>query len=289
MSGVFSGFETQEIDLSNARIHLRVGGAGAPLLLLHGFPETHVMWHGIAEQLAERYRVIVPDLRGYGDSVAHDGDFTFRAMAQDQVAVMRALGHERFHVVSHDRGARTAHRMVLDYPETVQSVALMDILPTLDVWRTMDDWLAKRYYHWTFLAQPSGMPQALIKSDPVLYLHSALVGLSGSLEMFHPAALAAYEVAARKSSVVDAWCGDYAAGASEDLDHDRADEGRQFEMPCLVLWGTKGVIDHHVDPLECWQTWFPNAVGKGVEAGHFLIEEQPEEVLAAVLGHLEGA
>lgn len=286
---MFAQFETQSFDVASARIHARVGGEGPPLLLLHGFPQTHVMWHVIADQLAEQYQVVVPDLRGYGDSVAHDGDFTFRAMAADQVAVMRALGHDRFHVVSHDRGARTAHRMVLDYPEAVQSVALMDILPTLDVWRTMDDWLAKKYYHWTFLAQPGGMPQALINSDPVLYMRSALVGLSGDVGMFHPEAMAAYEAAARKPSVVDAWCGDYAAGAAVDLEHDRADEGRRFDMPCLILWGTKGAITHHVDPLEAWRVWFPNAVGQGVEAGHFLIEERPEEVLAAVLGHLEGA
>lgn len=286
---MFAGFETQDISVGNATIHLRVGGAGAPLLLLHGFPQTHVMWHGVAQQLAERYRVVVPDLRGYGDSVAHDADFTFRAMAQDQVAVMRALGHERFHVVSHDRGARTAHRMVLDHPKAVRSLALLDILPTLDVWRTMDDWLAKKYYHWSFLAQPGGMPQTLINGSPVTYLHSALAGLAGALEMFHPEALAAYEAAARKPSVIDAWCGDYAAGAGVDLEHDRADEGRQFDTPCLVLWGTKGAIAHHVDPLEHWKTWFPNAVGKGVAAGHFLVEERPEEVLAAVLGHLERA
>ncbi|MFY0615993.1 alpha/beta fold hydrolase [Shimia sp.] len=285
---MFSGFSEIDIPLAGATIHAKVGGQGAPLLLLHGFPQTHVMWHVIAEQLAERYRVIVPDLRGYGDSTALDGDMTFRAMAADQVAVMRALGHERFHLVSHDRGARTAHRMVLDHPEAVLSVALMDILPTLDVWRTMDDWLAKKYYHWMFLAQPGGMPQALINSDPVMYMRSALVGLSGDVGMFHPAAMAAYESAAGKPSVVDAWCRDYAAGAGVDLEHDRADEGRQFDMPCLILWGTKGAIDHHVDPLETWKAWFPKAVGQGFAAGHFLIEERPEEVLAAVLGHLEG-
>lgn len=286
---MFHGFVERSFDVEGAVIHAKVGGEGPPLLLLHGFPQTHIMWHVIAEDLAKEYQVIVPDLRGYGDSTAEYGGLSFRVMAADHVAVMRKLGHTRFHVVSHDRGARTAHRMVLDHPEAVLSVALMDILPTLDVWRTMDDWLAKKYYHWTFLAQPGGMPQALINSDPVMYLRSALVGLSGDLAMFHPEALAAYEAAARKPSVVDAWCRDYATGAGVDLEHDRIDEGRQLDLPCLILWGTKGAITHHVDPLETWKVWFPNASGHEINAGHFLVEERPQEVLTAVRSHLQTA
>src|SRR5690606_19447859 len=156
---LFAGFEETDIELSGATIHARIGGNGDPLLLLHGFPQTHAMWHVIAEDLAKTYRVVAADLRGYGGSIAHDGDFTFRAMARDQVTLMRQLGYSDVHVGSHDRGARTAHRMVLDHPDVVRSVALIDILPTLDVWRTMDDWLARRYYHWLFLSQPGDMPQ----------------------------------------------------------------------------------------------------------------------------------
>jgi haloacetate dehalogenase len=231
--------------------------------------------------------VVAADLRGYGDSKAKDGDFTFRAMAQDQVALMGHLGYSDFHVVSHDRGARTAHRMVLDHQQAVRSIALLDILPTLDVWRTMDDWLAKRYYHWMFLAQPGDMPRRLINNDPILFLHSALLGLSGSNEIFHPEALTAYERAARNPDVVAAWCGDYTAGAGADLEHDHANLGETSPIPCLVLWGTNGAVDHHLNPLEAWQVWFPNAVGRAVEAGHFLVEERPKEVLAAITRHLQ--
>ncbi|MFE3839233.1 alpha/beta fold hydrolase [Pseudogemmobacter sonorensis] len=284
---LFAGFEKINIELSGATIHAKVGGEGDPLLLLHGYPQTHMMWHVIAEDLAKSHRVVAADLRGYGDSVAHDGDFTFRAMAQDQVAMMRHLGYSRFHVISHDRGARTAHRMVLDHPDVVRSVALIDILPTLDVWRTMDDWLARRYYHWLFLSQPGNMPRRLINNDPILFLHSALIGLSGATELFDERALAEYERAACNPEVVAAWCGDYTAAATVDLGHDRADLGRTSLIPCLILWGSRGVVAHHLDPLDAWRAWFPKADGHAVEAGHFLVEEQPAEVLRTLTRHLQ--
>ncbi|MCI5076522.1 alpha/beta hydrolase [Oricola sp.] len=282
---MFAGFEEIDVALDGATIHARVGGAGEPLLLLHGYPQTHAMWHGIAEDLARSHRVVVADLRGYGDSLAHDGDFTFRAMARDQVALMAHLGHESFHVVSHDRGARTAHRMVLDHESAVRSLVLMDILPTLDAWRTMDDWLARRYFHWLFLSQPGDMPRRLISGDPILFLHSALAGLSASLDMFDPDALAEYERAARKPDVVAAWCGDYTAAATSDLDHDRADLGRTSAVPCLVLWGARGVVAHHIDPLDAWRAWFPAVTGHAIDTGHFLVEERPADVLAALNAH----
>ncbi|MEP2782976.1 MAG: alpha/beta hydrolase [Pseudoruegeria sp.] len=274
------------VAVDGATINVRIGGAGEPLLLLHGYPETHAMWHGVARDFAKTYRVIVPDLRGYGDSVAYQKDYSFRAMAADQIAVMRHLGYAQFHVISHDRGARVAHRMVLDHPIAVKSIVLLDILPTLDVWRTMDDWLAKRYYHWMFLAQPGGMPEALINSDPVMFLHSALTGLAGQLEDFAPAALADYEKAARNPAVVAAWCGDYAAGAGIDLEHDKASLGQSSDIPCLVLWGNKGVVGHHLNPIEAWQVWFPNALGSEIDAGHFLVEERPDEVMPEIRNHL---
>ncbi|MBB94633.1 MAG: alpha/beta hydrolase [Rhodobacteraceae bacterium] len=286
---MFKGFVEIDVDLPNATIHARVGGTAQPLLLLHGYPQTHVMWHVIAERLAQSYRVIAPDLRGYGDSIAKDDDFSFRAMAQDQVSLMEHLGHSNFHVISHDRGARTAHRMVLDHPNAVQSVVLLDILPTLDVWHTMDDWLAKRYYHWMFLAQPGDMPRRLICGDPILFLHSALLGLSGSKEIFAADALKEYERAAQNPDVVAAWCGDYSAAATLDLEHDRESLGETRQIPCLVLWGSKGVVDHHIDPVEAWRAWFPNAVGHAIEAGHFLVEERPEAVFDALANHLETA
>jgi haloacetate dehalogenase len=286
---VFSSFEEININVSSATIHARVGGSGPALLLLHGYPQTHVMWHVIVDELAKFYYVVVPDLRGYGDSIAFDDDFTFRTMALDQVELMKHLGFKEFDVVAHDRGARTAHRMVLDHPSIVSSIALLDILPTLEVWRTMDDWLAKRYYHWMFLSQPGGMPQKLINSDPVMFLHAALLGLSSKNDTFDPRALAEYERAAKNPSVVAAWCSDYTEGASTDLEHDREDEQRTSEIPCLVLWGNQGVVAHHVDPLKSWQVWFPKAAGHAIEAGHFLVEEKPIEVLRYLKMHLSGS
>ncbi|CUJ35657.1 alpha/beta fold hydrolase [Cognatishimia activa] len=283
---MFDRFESIMVGVETATIHAKIGGEGAPLLLLHGYPQTHMMWHPFVDELAKTHRVVVADLRGYGDSIAHDADFSFRAMARDQVALMNHLGFESFHVISHDRGSRTAHRMVLDHPEAVKSIVLMDILPTLDVWRTMDDWLAKRYYHWMFLAQPGDMPQRLINAEPITFLHAALLGLAGSNEIFHPRAMAAYERAAQNPDVVAAWCGDYSAGASIDLESDRADEGKTHDLPCLLLWGSKGAVDHHMDPLEAWRKWFPQVQGHELEAGHFIVEEKPEEVLAALQVHL---
>lgn len=284
---LFPGFDTVDVELNGATIHARVGGQGDPVLLLHGYPQTHAMWHGIAGELAKTRRVILADLRGYGNSLSHDGDFTFRAMARDQVALMERLGHSRFQVVAHDRGARTTHRMVLDHPDAVASVALLDILPTLDVWRTMDGWLAQRYYHWMFLAQPGDMPQRLINSDPVFFLRSALIGLAGSADIFAPEAMAEYERAARNPDVITAWCGDYRAAATIDLDHDRADLGRTSDIPCLVLWGSRGVVARHIDPLQAWRARFPAAKGHAIDAGHFLVEERPAEVLAVVNRHLD--
>jgi haloacetate dehalogenase len=209
-------------------------------------------------------------------------------MAQDMLAVMSALGEPQFDLIGHDRGARVAHRMALEAPDRLRSIAVLDILPTLDVWRLMDAELAKRYYHWGFLAQPGDMPQRLINADPVFYLRNALGALSGQIEMFHPEALSDYEAAARNPDVVRAWCGDYRAGATVDLDHDRADLGRHIDLPCLVLWGTRGVVDLHENPVTVWQNWFPRAQGQGIEAGHFLVEECPETVLPLLHQHLRG-
>ncbi len=293
---LFKGFDTRTVPVPGADIHTRaVVDNGPPVLLLHGYPQTHAMWHAMAPRLAEAGRsVVVTDLRGYGDSVAHEDDFTFRAMAADQVAVMRELGFERFDVIGHDRGARTAHRMVLDHPDQVRSVALLDILPTLDVWRTMDDWLARRYYHWLFLIQPGGLPERMIGADPVGYLHSALGGLSrpgtaGGLDVFAPEALAEYERAAGNPDVVAAWCADYRAAADADVDLDRADEGRTSDIPCLVLWGRHGVVGRRHDPLRIWRRRFPAATGAAIHAGHFLVEERGDDVAVLIQAHLAAA
>lgn len=293
---MFEGFETRTIGVPGARIHTRAAlDDGPPVLLLHGYPQTHALWHEVAPRLRAAGRsVVVADLRGYGDSEPEQNDFTFRAMAADQVAVMRRLGIDRFDVVGHDRGARVAHRMVFDHPDRVRSVALLDILPTLDVWRTMDDWLGLRYYHWLFLAQPDGLPERMIGHDPIAYLHSALGGLSrpgapGGLEIFAPAALAEYERAARKRDVVRAWCADYRAAAHEDVAHDRSDEGRTSDIPCLVVWGRHGVVGARVDPLRAWRRRFRNATGGPIDAGHYLVDERGEDIALMVLAHLQAA
>jgi len=283
---LFPGFETRSFDTGEAEIFARIGGSGPPVALLHGYPQTHAMWHRVAGDLAADHLVVAPDLRGYGDSLALDGDYSFRAMARDMVAVMAALGHDSFHVVSHDRGARTAHRMLLDSADRVASVVLLDILPTLDVWRLMDRWLAMRYFHWLFLAQPGDMPRRLISQDPITFLHATLAGLAGSLDVFDPEALAEYERAARNPSVVAAWCGDYAAGATVDPEHDRQDLGRTRSLPSLLLWGEHGVVGARTDPVTAWRAWLPDITGRPVDAGHFLVEERPDVVLPALRNHL---
>lgn len=286
---MFPDFTAHDVPVADGTIHARTGGDGPPVLLLHGFPQTHAMWHHLAPVLAQEFTVVAADLRGYGGSRTSSADHTFRAMAADQVQLMRALGHDRFSVVGHDRGARTAHRMALDAPGAVASVALLDILPTLEVWRSMDAWMALQYYHWAFLAQGEGLPQTLIGHDPVYFVRRTLQGLSGTQVPFDPAALAAYEDAARDPAVVDAWCRDYRAAAGTDREIDEADEHEQRDLPALVLWGARGRVGAREDPLALWRRQFPRATGRALDAGHFLAEERPEEVGAAVLAHLRAA
>ncbi|USQ79179.1 alpha/beta hydrolase [Ornithinimicrobium faecis] len=286
---MFAESEVRQVDVPGARLQVRTVGAGDPVLLLHGYPQTHAMWAAVVGHLGGGRRLVMPDLRGYGASLALDGDFTFRAMAADVVALADELGLERFHVIGHDRGARVAHRLALDAPDRVRSVALLDILPTLDVWRQMDDReLALKYFHWTFLAQPGGLPQRLIGADPQGYLRSTLAGLGATAEMFDPAALGEYLSAADRESVVDAWCRDYAAAATTDLEHDEADLGRTLDIPALALWGDRGMVARF-DPLATWRRWFPAVTGQGVAAGHFLVEERPEVVGPLLDRHLAGA
>jgi len=286
---VFEGFEKRMVKVPGAEICVRTAGEGSPVVLVHGFPQTSAMWHQVAPEFAKDHRVTACDLRGYGESRALDGDFSFRAMARDIAAVVESLGVGPVHLVAHDRGARTAHRLLLDRPDLVRSIMLLDILPTLTVWDLMDDWLGMRYYHWLFLAQPAPMPQTLIGRAPVEYLHSALGALSGPLETFAPEALAAYETAASNPSVVEAWCGDYAAAAGVDREHDRADLGRTSTIPARILWGAKGVVGAQVDPIAAWRTWLPHITGRAVDAGHFLVEETPDEVMREIRDHLRTA
>ncbi|MBF4160841.1 alpha/beta fold hydrolase [Nocardioides acrostichi] len=291
----FAGFSEDDVDVPGARIHLRSHPgpqrAGSPVrppvVLLHGYPQTGAMWHEVASGLATERPVLVPDLRGYGRSSAIDGNLSFRAMAADVAALLDERGIEAAHVVAHDRGARAAHRLALDHPGRVRSLALLDILPTLAVWRLMgadDGWLARRYWHWPLLAHPVVGP-AVVCPDPVTWLRTGLRTL-GVGDWLDARALAEYERAAASPGVAQAWCADYAAAGDVDLEHDRLDQGRTLEMPTLVLWGSRGVVGAQVDPVEEWRRVFPQATGRALDAGHFLAEERPEETLALVRRHL---
>ena len=288
---MFEGFETRRIETERAAIHLRLGGKGPPLLLLHGYPQTHVMWHKVAPALAERFTVVAADLRGYGDSgkpPAGDdhGGYSKRAMAQDQVEVMAALGFARFSLVGHDRGARVAHRLALDHPARVEKLAVLDIVPTKHMYDTTDQAFATAYYHWFFLIQPFDLPERLIGADPDYYLERKVGAWGKNAGAFAAEALAEYKRCFRDPAAIHASCEDYRAAASRDLEHAVADGGRKLQCPLLALWGAKGVIARCYDPLAVWSAHAETVSGAALPCGHFLAEEAPEETLAALLGFL---
>lgn len=284
---MFEGFQRRQFAVRGTTINAVVGGSGPPLLLLHGYPQCLAMWHELAPELAETHTVVASDLRGYGDSPPPpDGDHSFRAMAADQVAAMASLGFERFPVVGHDRGARTAHRMALDHPEVVQRLAVLDIVPTRYVLAHVDRRLASRYYHWFFLSQPADLPERLIAGDPIRYLHSALGGWGTGLDTYAPEALAEYE-RCFDAATIHASCEDYRAALGVDQEHDEADRDRRVEAPLLVLWGANGVVGALHEPLEAWTGYATDLRGQALDAGHFLVEERPAETLAAVQHFLQ--
>lgn len=281
---MFEGFERTRIEGREATINVVHGGEGPPVLLLHGYPQTYAMWHPVAPRLAERFTVMATDLRGYGDSSKPPGGedhaaYSKRAMAADQVEAMEALGFERFAVVGHDRGGRVGHRMALDYPERVSKLAVLDIIPTREIFATVDKDLATAYYHWFFLIQPYDLPEKLIGSDPIYYLHKKLGGWGTALEAFAPEALAEYERCFRDPATIHASCEDYRAAATIDLAHDEADLARKLECPLLTLWGGNGAMEKLYDVLEVWREYALDARGRPINAGHFLVEESPEETV----------
>ncbi len=290
---MFDGFETRRVATSGAEINLRLGGSGPPLLLLHGYPQTHVMWHRVAPYLAERFTVVAADLRGYGDSAKPASDpahatYSKRAMARDQVEVMSSLGFERFAVVGHDRGARVAHRMALDHPDRVERAAVLDICPTLAMYERTDMAFASGYYHWFFLIQPYDLPERLIAADPDFYLESKTGGFGldprkDVSETFDPAALEDYKRCFRDPAAIHASCEDYRAAATIDLDHDRADLNRKIACPLLVLWGTQGLVGRLYDVLGLWRE---RAGDVSIDCGHYLAEEAPADTLAALQAFL---
>jgi haloacetate dehalogenase len=293
-AAVFSGFTRETITTRGAQINLVRGGSGPPVLLLHGAPQTHAMWHVVAPALAEEYTVVAADLRGYGDSSKPPGggdhaQYSFRAMAQDQLEVLGALGFDRFALVGHDRGARVAHRLVLDHPQAVERVALLDILPTEYVYGHVDRALATLYYHWFFLIQPAPFPELLLEPNAIAFLHASLGSFGSAGSAYAPEALAEYERCFADPAAIHALCEDYRAAASIDLEHDAADRDRRIECPLLVLWGAHGVVGGLSNPLAVWREYATDVRGEALEAGHFLVEQRPAQTLVALRNFLGAA
>lgn len=292
---MFEGFEQRDIETSETMIHARIGGSGPPLLLLHGYPQTHVMWHHVAPALASHFTVICADLRGYGDSGKPKSDpehlvYSKRKTALDMAEVMTALGFERFSIAGHDRGGRVAHRLVLDHGARVEKVAFLDIVPTRTIFMATNQAIATGYYHWFFLIQPNGLPERLIGGDPIFYLQSKLSHWGkGGLEIYAPEALEEYERCFKNPDVIHASCEDYRAGASIDLIHDEADLTEKIRCPVHALWGLHGMMERHFDVIACWQERCSAKVsGKALACGHFLPEEDSDGTAEELLSFFKG-
>jgi len=286
---MFEGFEHMTVETTSATINLVRGGKGSPVLLLHGYPQTHVMWHKIAPRLGEDFSLVIPDLRGYGDSgKPPDGENHFgyskRATAQDQVEVMDRLGFKQFAVVGHDRGGRVAHRMALDHAERVTKLAVLDIVPTYKLYHNVNKELATAYYHWFFLIQAAPFPETLIGNDPEFYLNSLLGRLKP--RAITPEAFAEYLRCFRDPATIHATCEDYRAAAAIDLVHDEADMNHKVACPLLALWAEKGVVHRMYDVLATWRERAVNVSGRALPGGHFLPEEAPEETSAELKAFL---
>lgn len=283
------GFAYQRITTTGAVINVATRGTGAPLLLLHGYPENHRMWAGIAPLLAEEFSVVCADLRGYGDSSKPEGapdhsNYSKRAMATDMVEVMAALGHREFLLAGHDRGGRVGYRLALDHPTVVKRLALLDIVSTKAVYEQVSMALATAYFHWYFLIQPRHLPERLIAGDPALWLSTVFGKLGADSSTFGDGVITEYLRTFGTPEGIHATCEDYRAGASVDIADDCADftAGRKITCPTLILWGARGVVGRLFQPLDTWRDLVVHPTGEAIDCGHFIPEEQPAETLRAL-------
>jgi haloacetate dehalogenase len=295
LADLFPGYESRFTETSAGKIFARIGGKGSPVLLLHGYPESNVMWHRLAPLLAGEHRLVIADLPGYGLSDAPEsGDghapYDKRSMANAMVEVMRALGFEEFAVVGHDRGGRVAYRLALDHPERVTKISTLDIIPTWEMWNGINAKRAMKVFHWTFLAQPYPLPEMLIGKQPVEYLEWKMLAWNGKGEnsVFDPRALDHYRAAFKQPARLHATCEDYRAGQTTDVTNDDADmkAGRKIKAPLLALWGASGIPSAGENPIDVWKRWATNVSGKAIPCGHFLPEEAPMETAAELVPFL---
>jgi haloacetate dehalogenase len=286
---MFEGFELRHLDTPRGCIAARVGGSGPPLLLLHGYPQTHLMWRDAAPSLAERFTVVAADLPSYGDSfkptAAPDhAPHSKRAMGDDLLAAMDGLGFGAFALAGHDRGGRVAYRLALDHPERVTRLAVLDIVPTGEMWARADRAFAWAYWHWAFLSQPAPLPERLIAADPDAFFehHVRRIGLGAAAARYPEPVLKAYRAHLDDPAVISGICEDYRAGATIDAEHDAA--GGTIACPVLVLWATRGAMEiFYEDVLAVWRPWAADLRGRSVEASHFLVEDEPEAVTAELM------
>jgi len=291
---MFEGFERKKIDTGDAIINCVVGGSGPPVLMLHGYPQNLAMWARVAPALAEKFTIVCGDLRGYGDSSKpHDlpdhANYSFRAMAGDQAAVMKQLGFERYHVIGHDRGGRTGHRLALDRPDRVLSLTVMDIVPTHAMFNEVSRDVAMAYWHWYFLAQPEPFPERLIGADPDFYYESSFPGRGAArLPEVDEEMLAEYRRCWRDPAMIHASCSDYRAAATIDLTHDNADIDRKVECPVLVFFGEKGAMNQLFDIPATWRRRCANVTAASLPGGHFFVDQFPAETAAILRNFLGG-
>jgi haloacetate dehalogenase len=299
LADLYPGFASKWISTAAGRLFARSGGEGPPLLLLHGYPQTNVMWHRVVPSLARRFSLIIPDLPGYGWSDAPESDnshapYTKRAMANAMIELMEALGHVRFRLAGHDRGGRVGYRLALDHPGRLEQLATLDIVPTWAMWHHLDGRLAHRAWHWMFLAQPAPLPETMIGKDPLFFFDwRAAAGTKvKSLDAFDPRALAHYHAFFQDPRRIHATCEDYRAGRTSDLADDEADRaaGRKIACPVLAIWGGAGGIPAETDgPLATWREWASDVRGFAIDSGHYLAEEAPEATAQALIDFFVGS